>query len=213
MGTEHSMNSLKYPLKIVLLLSCWNSALASENFERAMQAAADKDYATAFTIWQDEAENNGDASSQFNLALLYQFGLGVVKDVDRAVFWYAKAAAVGDSKSQTNLGHLLYEGIDVKRDISKAMELFEYAARQGNVSAQYNLSRAYLAGVGVKPDFIKGFVWLSMASKSSIGEEAKKVEKGLLELSEMLTPIQLSIAKLLAVSCWDSGFKACERDD
>lgn len=207
------MRTLKYLLKISLALAWCNQGMASTNFDKAIEAAQNKDYVTAFNIWQAEANNKSDSSSQFNLALLYQFGLGVVKDIDKAVFWYTEAANAGDSKAQTNLGHLFYEGGVVTRDISRAMKLFELAARQGNVSAQYNLSRAYLAGIGVKPDFVKGFVWLSMAAKSSVGKEAEQVEKGLVDLSGMLTPVQLSISKLLAVSCWDSGFKACEPDD
>jgi TPR repeat protein len=46
----------------------------------------DKDYAKAFSIWQEGA-NQGDAPSQFMLGVMYYNGQGVVQDLVQAWFW------------------------------------------------------------------------------------------------------------------------------
>jgi len=184
------------------------NAQSSEVFE----AIDRKDYSKALEIWQSRAKQ-GDSSSQFNLALLYHFGLGVEKNINIATFWYEKAAANGDSKAQNNLGHLLYEGKEIQKNIKKAVYLFRLSARQGSSSAQLNLARAYSKGIGIKPDLINGYIWMSMAQKSNLGNETERVKEEISALAELLTKKQISIARVMITKCWDTSFKVCEIGD
>ena len=60
-------------------------------------------YETAFNEFKELAEQ-GEAAAQFNLALMYANGRGVLQDDKEAVKWYTKAAEQGDADAQFNLG-------------------------------------------------------------------------------------------------------------
>lgn len=49
--------------------------------------------------WFNRAALAGLADSQYNLALLYESGLGVEQDLSRAYFWYRVAAKAGDKEA------------------------------------------------------------------------------------------------------------------
>ena len=56
-------------------------------------------YATALSLWLPLAEQ-GNVAAQYNVAVLYEKGLGVAQDYVAAARWYAKAAAQGDPEAQ-----------------------------------------------------------------------------------------------------------------
>jgi len=201
----------KLLISITLCFFVFN-AFAQETYRNATEAVDAEDYIAAFSFWSRDAKK-GDSSAQFNLALLYQFGIGVEKSIKDAVYWYEIAARAGDAKAQNNLGHLFYEGQSVLKDVPRAVELFEKSARQGNANAQLNLSRAYTSGVGIQLDLLKGYIWLSMADKSDLGSNSERVQKDLMELSQFLTEKQLSLAKIMITSCWDTSFEICDVAD
>ena len=64
------------------------------------------DYATA-AKWFGAAAEHGLADSQFNLAVLYENGLGVTKDAGVAYSWYAIAARAGDPEATKRRDRLL----------------------------------------------------------------------------------------------------------
>jgi len=71
------------------------------------QIAGGKDYAAAMR-WYLKAVHDGDATANWNIGRLYEFGFGVPKDLDKAKSWYQKAAARGVLEAQdslANLGH------------------------------------------------------------------------------------------------------------
>jgi len=84
-------------------------------FEDAVAAYGRDDYATAYRLFKLLAEQ-GDAKSQFNLALMYDDGQGVPKSDAEAVKWYRRAAEQGDASSQLNLGVMYYKGQGVPQD-------------------------------------------------------------------------------------------------
>ena len=54
------------------------------------------------------AAREGHADAQFNVAMMYEQGIGVGKDEQEAVAWYGESAEQGNSAAQFNLG-VLYE--------------------------------------------------------------------------------------------------------
>lgn len=58
--------------------------------------------------WYQKAAEQGDASAQFNMAVMYHEGRGATQDFTKARYWYQKSAAQGDKDAQYNLG-ILYE--------------------------------------------------------------------------------------------------------
>ena len=83
----------------------------------------------------------GDAATQFSLALQYENGEGVPKDLGKAAELYQKAADQGNAAAQNNLGALYENGEGVPKDLRKAAELYQKAAKQDNQPAIANLKR------------------------------------------------------------------------
>ena len=74
----------------------------SADFNKGVTAAQNGDYATALKEWKPLAEQ-GVTEAQFNLALMYEKGVGVPQDYKEAVRWYTLAAEQGIREAQYNL--------------------------------------------------------------------------------------------------------------
>lgn len=103
------------------------------------------DYETAYQLLKPLAEQ-GDVKAQNYLGVQYFLGLGVAKDLRRAVEWYEKAAKQGDPDAQRNLGDMYQNGHGVQKDDFKAYVWYFAAFQQGNESAKPRID--VLAGLG-----------------------------------------------------------------
>jgi uncharacterized protein len=126
-----------------------------------------------------KAAEQGDANSQFNLALRYYNGEEVPKDLIEAVKWYRKAAEQGDLKAQNTLASCYSKGEGVSKDLAEAVKWYRKAAEQGDAYAQYNLAMCYRKGEGIPKDEIEALAWLNIAAIS--GAQNSATERGILE--------------------------------
>jgi len=90
---------------------------------------------------EQERAEQGNATAQNNLGVMYANGRGVAKDDRSAVEWFQKAANQGYAAAQANLGEMYADGRGVAKDERKAVEWFQKAADQGLANAQENLQR------------------------------------------------------------------------
>ena len=119
------------------------------------QAAYDRgNYATALLLWRPLAEQ-GDASAQYSLGVMYDHGQGVPRNYSEALAWFRKAAELGHAGAQYNLGVMYADGQGVDMDAKRAAEWYRKAADQGLASAQFDLGVCYQNGKGVKKNAIK----------------------------------------------------------
>jgi uncharacterized protein len=88
-------------------------------------------------LWRPLAEQ-GDASAQNNLGVMYDQGQGVPQDYAEAVKWYRKAAEQGHAKAQSNLGVMYGNGQGVPQDYVQAHMWWNLSAAQGNENAVKN---------------------------------------------------------------------------
>ena len=95
------------------------------------------------------AADQGDASAQFNLGVMYENGFGVPQDDTEAVRWYRLAADQGDAPAQDTLGGMYANGRGVPQDDAEAVRWYGLAADQGIAEAQYNVGVSYADGLGV----------------------------------------------------------------
>jgi len=72
-----------------------------------MNGAA-KDVSAALDLAQRAAKRS-DPYSLFIMGLLYENGVGVTKDLDKAIDYYKSSAAYGFQKAQGNLDYLGYK--------------------------------------------------------------------------------------------------------
>ncbi len=84
----------------ILLFSILISFNSYADFQDATDAYNKGDFKTAFNEIKPLAEQ-GNASAQYNLALMYDNGKGVLKDYKEAVKWYRKAAEQGTLQHNT----------------------------------------------------------------------------------------------------------------
>ena len=105
----------------------------------AVEAFNRGDYETAHRAWRARAEQ-GDASAQFNLGIIWDNGLGVSEDDTEAFRWYRLAAQNGNADAQYSLGRLYYLGKVVPQDFSEALRWYRLAAQNGNADAEKLLS-------------------------------------------------------------------------
>jgi TPR repeat protein len=106
-------------------------ALGNANFEAGVAAYQANDLPLAYKAFLAAAKE-GHADSQFNVASMYEQGIGVGKDEREAVVWYDKAASQGSAAAQFNLGVLYENGRGTNVDFAKANEWYRKASAQGD---------------------------------------------------------------------------------
>jgi uncharacterized protein len=89
-----------------------------------------KDYKNIAKLLEQAAQQD-HAHAQYNLAVMYQKGDGLVQNMEKAFYWYEKAANSNLAIAQYNLGMIYFEGSIVEKDEKKAKELWQKAADQG----------------------------------------------------------------------------------
>jgi TPR repeat protein len=101
--------------------------VAAGPLEDAKAAYGHGDYAHALRLWRPLADQ-GNATAQYNLGLLYERGLGVTQDFAEAGLWFRKAADQGFAKAQFALGNMYTLGLGVPQDSVHALKWFNLAA-------------------------------------------------------------------------------------
>jgi TPR repeat protein len=104
---------------------------AFADFQTGLDAYQKGDYVGAAKEWRPLAEQ-GDATAQFNLGLLYLDGHGVPQNPGEAATWFRRAAEQDYPQAQHNLGAMYGSGQGVKRDLVQAYKWLNICAAKGN---------------------------------------------------------------------------------
>ena len=116
----------RFLFAVFVVVACATVAAAG-SIEEAEFVYDRGDYTQAARLFRPLAEQ-GIASAQFNLGVMYARGQGVPQDYQAALKWYRKAAEQGDASAQNNLG-LMYEmGRGARKDFSRAHMWYSVAA-------------------------------------------------------------------------------------
>ena len=110
----------------------------------------------------------GDATAQDNLGVLYYYGRGVAQDYVAAREWFLKAAEQGHPDAQGFLGIVYGSGQGVTRDYAEARKWYLKAAEQGYVGAQCNLGSLYYYGRGIAQDYVAAREWFLKAAEQGL---------------------------------------------
>jgi TPR repeat protein len=89
-----------------------------------------QDYATALQNWKPLAEQ-GDASAQYNLGVMYANGFGVPQDYMEALKWWWLAADQGYADAQIKVGLAYSIGLTLPSDIVTAHMWVNIGAANG----------------------------------------------------------------------------------
>ena len=93
--------------------------MAAGDYEDGAAALKAGDDQKAFRLWKRAAEQ-GDASAQFMVGLMYAGGSGTPEDDAKAVYWYTRAAKQGDMWAQQRLGLMYSNGKGVSKNYVRA---------------------------------------------------------------------------------------------
>lgn len=130
-----------------------------------------------FERMKDAAES-GDMETQYELAQLYDEGLGVVgENKAEALRWYKCAASQGHADAQYRCAMMYREGDGTRPDQEKAIEWCRRSALQDHVKAQTVLGIMYYGGDRSVPEnTARGVYWLEKA-KDNGSREAEELWK------------------------------------
>jgi len=103
---------------------------SADDFDTGWDAYEAGEYAEAVK-WYRLAAEQGYATAQYNLGVMYANGEGVPENDAEAVKWYRLAAEQGDAKAQYNLALMYDEGEGVIQNNVIAHMLFNLASAQG----------------------------------------------------------------------------------
>lgn len=119
----------------------------------------------------------GESSAQFELGQLYQYGIGIAKNIPQAISYFELAAQQHDIRAEYNLGLIYLEGQTTPVDYKKGMEWMNDAAFKGNAYAQYVLANIYENGLKtpegteiVAPDHDQSVAMYYLSSSNHYGD-------------------------------------------
>ena len=136
--------------------------------------------------WYEAAAEKGHGMATYELALMYQEGLGGEKNGEKAAEFFIKAAECGVDDAKFELGVMYANGNGVKKNYVKAMKYlrdartyaataflneapkwWEAAAKQGIAEAEYQFGLCYINGYGLPQDYVSGRYWMLRAAKQN----------------------------------------------
>ena len=94
---------------------------------------------TKLEITDSPLAEEGDATAQINLGVMYEKGEGVPQDYKAAANWYKLSAEQGYAKAQYNLGVIYDKGQGVLQDYMTAGKWNTLAAAECKGKKQVNL--------------------------------------------------------------------------
>jgi len=133
-------NLIMMALLTILVSALMTTPVVAGDFEDGLRYSFDKNYNNAATSFRNSAES-GDANAQFNLALMYEEGRGVMRDYKQAATWYLNAAEQGQALAQLRLAKMLIDGKGIKHDYVEAYKWFSLAKEKNIRGAKISLDR------------------------------------------------------------------------
>lgn len=182
---------MKRILFVVALMLVFSTA-ARADYQSGAAAFVDGDYTTAFQELKPIAEQ-GNASAQFFLGVMYGMGQGAPQDYAESLMWFRNAAEQNNPNAQACLGIMYGQGRGVKQDFAEAAKWYRKAAEQNNANSQNNLAALYGEGRGVPKDPVQAYLWYNLAAAQGFEDSAKLRD----EVARKMTSNQLRHAQEL----------------
>ncbi len=126
------------------------------------------------------AASHKNAEAQYYLGKCHEKGIGVEKNIQKAMRWYKRAAKQGNTKAQHRIlwlwkemsqqgdNHALY-------NLNKVMRRLQQEASFGNPSAQYNLGLCFEMGGGVSCNYQTALNWYKGAAAQGHEEAIQRM--------------------------------------
>lgn len=114
-----------------------------------------------------KSANYNFLDAKFALAQMFEEGVGVEADINKAIKWYTSAAKDGLLAAQSKLGSLYESGEEVEQNMNLAIEYYKMSVEQNDPFSQYRLGVIYEKGIGdIVIDYAKAITFYKMAAKN-----------------------------------------------
>jgi TPR repeat protein len=167
----------EYRLSALVLIA--SIALFPASNSQAFNYNASASSASVFRFQRTMA-TKGHANAQYKLAMMYETGISVEKNLDTAKDWYNKSAYQNYKPARNRLTFLNIKQNGLKDIHANWLKELKHDATYGDGEALFLLGQMYADGVGIEKDLSKSVSILQRASASNIpGSEAElaRVEK------------------------------------
>ena len=115
-----------------------------------------------------DAADRGHAGAMNDLGGVFEYGVGIPKNLATALVWYEKAAEFGHAGAMTHMGRLSEDGLEIPQDFANARHWYEKAAALGNAASMNNLANLYRYGRGVDPNLPAAANWYLKAAELGV---------------------------------------------
>jgi len=181
-------------LLALTFLFLFSGSVYGDDFQDGLDAYKRQDYKTAYKLWLPLAEQ-GDATAQYNLGVMYDNGRGVPQDYKEAVKWYRLSAEQGFADAQGNLGLMYAKGEGVPQDYVLSHMWFNLSGSNGNKNAVTNRNMRDSKNVSlvfIWLDYLEvGFQFLASSCAFSICDGDILFSAMFLPSVPFLTPLEL----------------------
>jgi hypothetical protein len=135
---RHYADLLRATLSALLMLVVIAGTALAGPYEDSIAALEHGDYPTALRLLRPLADQ-GNASAQSVLGLMYAIGQGVRQNYAEAAKWLRKAADQGDATAQASLGNMYEGGVGVPKDYIQAHKWFNLSLARAPPGEMHDL--------------------------------------------------------------------------
>lgn len=125
----------------------------------------------------ERSASYGNSWAQNQLGVRYLLGVGVSKDLKKAVDLFKLAAEQNQVEGCLNLAWIYSSEEYSGKSLTESIRFYRVAIENGSPIAEYNLGLLYMDGVGVERDYKKGFSLLKSASDKGLKEAREAIKK------------------------------------
>jgi ABC-type polysaccharide/polyol phosphate transport system ATPase subunit len=119
------------------------------------------------------ASEEGWSEADLLLGKIYRDGLGIDKDVPKAVGFLESAAEDGNVKAMTLLADMYLEGKYLQKDPEEAFRWYRMAASVGHQKSQYQVAMMLSSGIGTEKDPEEAKRWLTLYSSGAVNDSRR----------------------------------------
>lgn len=127
-------------------------------YEEGIEAIKNKNFELAFDELS-EAVINGHGEAHIDLALMYERGVGVESDKEKAFELFKKASFLNVTNAFSFLGDMYYNGVGTDKNFEEAFQWYLSAADNEHGASTFFVARMYEYGIGTELDEDQAIIW------------------------------------------------------
>jgi TPR repeat protein len=171
--------------------------------DEGVDAYKKKDYVAARALFE---ENQSDGQALLYLGRIYAYGLGVPKDVGKALTLYIAAEEHGSAEAMLAHGKMLLNGTGITRDAETGIKLLEKAGANGATDAFLDIGRFYASKEGGKRGVLAADAYQKAKSASGDYWLSRLYETGTPDIEQdpakAISLLQASLDRADATKTW-----------